>query len=466
MNCEPADSFLLSCAATGPLELEILERGQSQGYRRTFAQPCLLIGSDDRNDLCIKGSGMRPHHAYLQVIGGQVFCVKLAKDRRKRREQRAHQFGWLFPGKSVRINGLSLRLVPDPGLPQRFPEVLPNPLKRVGSASELARQAVYLEFMGSAKKPILWRMSRMLTLVGRAPACKIRLADERCADFQCALLYTPRGVWIVDLLGLGGVLLDGKPLRWALIQHGNRFQIGSFSLALQHQSTGGSVFDLEAVDSQQDLPTFTRKLSTSSVLPPTALLPWPEREQYAELAIAAMRAGSVALHTALSHSVAQQLDHLKQELLDQFQTVMAGIAQALFAHHQERMRLVQQELDQVHQLTKELQKLREDMQAQLHPSPEVDGVGNKAIATLSTAAARLPADSGPADQEAGSGIAGSFTPAGGSGANHAMTQPPGGAASTESNGGDLQVQILERLVALHRRRQGRLRRILNLITGE
>ena len=75
-------------------------------------------------------------------------------------------------------------------------------------------------------------MNRLVTLVGRAPECKIRLSADDIATCHCGLVLTPSGLWVVDLSGRG-VVVDGERMRVSPLPHGAELTIGRFQIGIQ-----------------------------------------------------------------------------------------------------------------------------------------------------------------------------------------------------------------------------------------
>jgi hypothetical protein len=454
------DDFRLSCAAMGSVELEITGPGESQTERRTIIHPSILLGGDARNDVQFHGSEIKPHHAYLQVIGGRVFYVSLARDRDTPGNRAAH-CGWLVPERPFQVGEYSIRLLSNPGHLAQNGSVPRNPLRRVHSDADLARQELHFEFVGGRSSRLLWRMDRVLTLIGRARGCKIRLAHDEIADFQCALLYTPLGVWVIDLLGRGGVLRDGQPLRWARVQNGDRFQIGDFSLRpcssrSGMDAVGGSLARAEAHGS-------------GSALAPAPLVVRSEPPRNTEVSLAALRAGSLTLQAALMRSLSEELNDWKAQVFEQFRNSLMDMARMFYAQQQGQLDLLRQELSVLQQVTTKLDTLREVIETRFGPSHQSQALTDNG--TEATNLSARPGHNSIEDQSreinSDSATATMLTPASAQAASErpSEAQLPAQAAPGAKPPSDIHAQLMKRLATLHRLRQGRLRRILQLITG-
>ena len=56
-----------------------------------------------------------------------------------------------------------------------------------------ALERVTWELPGRAIGQAVWRMDRHLALIGRSPACKIRIVEPDVSKFHCSVVLTPHG---------------------------------------------------------------------------------------------------------------------------------------------------------------------------------------------------------------------------------------------------------------------------------
>jgi hypothetical protein len=75
----------------------------------------------------------------------------------------------------------------------------------------------------------------VLTLVGRSPRCHVRLPDPGASRFVCALVRTPVGVWVVDLLSSRGVVVNGVACREARLEDGDVLRMGARAARLLYE---------------------------------------------------------------------------------------------------------------------------------------------------------------------------------------------------------------------------------------
>ena len=89
---------------------------------------------------------------------------------------------------------------------------------------------VFLEFPDESSGPVRWHVRRAVTLVGRAPSCRVRLPDISVSWFHCSLVRTPEGLWVVDLLSRGGLTVNGVGQRCSRLEDGDELFVGRFRM--------------------------------------------------------------------------------------------------------------------------------------------------------------------------------------------------------------------------------------------
>ena len=203
------DPFLSACGVSDPLMLEIEGPGFRAAERRTFPGPFALIGRDDRADLLLDHDLISRRHTYLQLIDGRLFFVDLESRTGTNTGEAAVESGWLAPGESLALGPFNVRWAVPWGVAPKpvGPEKPSNPLLARSSADPHL-PPVKLEFQSRTSGHSVWRMSQVLALVGSSPRCKVRLLDSKLSKLHCALLRTTRGLWVIDLLGRGGVAIN------------------------------------------------------------------------------------------------------------------------------------------------------------------------------------------------------------------------------------------------------------------
>lgn len=224
--------------------------------------------------------------------------------------------------------------------------------------------AVVLEFPHQANRPS-WKLSRVLTLLGRTPECRLRFLDPEISKFHCSLLRTPSGVWVIDLLSRTGIRLNGILVRWALLENGDQLQIGPHLIQVRCSMPASGQADPEI-----------RSLTTVALVKPQPELPAPRLEA----SFAPPRDPTAYVSTELAQSMmatmANQFSQMQQQMFEQFQQTLMMMAQTFGSLQRDQMAQVRDELDQLRRLNQDLLALqvqanRENPSAALAALPAV-----------------------------------------------------------------------------------------------
>jgi pSer/pThr/pTyr-binding forkhead associated (FHA) protein len=229
--------FKRACGATGPLQLRVDLADGTLLAEGSVDQPFTLVGRDDACDVTLSDSEVNMRHAWLQVLGGHVFAVDLGSRTGLIWPGGSRGSNWLIVGRPVRIGPFLLHLrcaVSDE--PSSFPTNY-NPL--AADTGVKARPTVALEFRNGKRAKDRWNVNRLITLVGRAPDCKIHLNADDIAPYHCGLVLTRDGLWVVDLSGRG-VVVNGERMRVAPLPQGAELWAGRFLMACQYLQPPGS----------------------------------------------------------------------------------------------------------------------------------------------------------------------------------------------------------------------------------
>ena len=224
------NQFLEACGATGPLLLNVEASGVS-GEARAYDLPFVLIGKDPRCDLRLDHPEVSPRHAYVQLVDGRLICADLGSRGGVHQGGKRRRIGWLDRDRAVRIGPYRIRLLSGDNHVPLDPGDIDDPLAPSASASrghgrlsfELSHRSVRLsrcEFNGG------------LALAGSAADCEVRLIDPSVASYHCALVPTPGGVWVVDLMGQGGIRVNGHEVSYARLIEGDSLQLGHSMIRL------------------------------------------------------------------------------------------------------------------------------------------------------------------------------------------------------------------------------------------
>ena len=94
-------------------------------------------------------------------------------------------------------------------------EPLPAPPFIAAAYSDTPLPEVALEFLNGPSQATTWPVRRVMSFIGSAVGCKFRLTDASVSRFHASFLRTSAGLWIVDLLGQGGIAVNDVPVRFS-----------------------------------------------------------------------------------------------------------------------------------------------------------------------------------------------------------------------------------------------------------
>jgi len=347
VNLPHLEQFLAACGSPGPLRVGVGQRDQLRSETWTFGQPFLVIGRRPESDLMLDHWQVSRRHAYLQMIEGRYYCVDLGSRTGTHGGDASERSGWLDRERTIQIGTFLVR----PEWPSDTP---PEPQPSPGVTWELPGRAI-----GQA----VWRMDRHLVLVGRSPACRIRIVEPDVSKFHCSLVLTPMGVWVVDLLGQKGISVNGEPLRCARLEDGDELRVGRHALRPRYDSPPPDLAlpDLALPDLAQVSPM---PGGLATIVPPPGLfrpgemMPAPPRWPAIDrdppgLVTPPGPGGDLVVSTLIS-----QFGMMQQQMFDQFHHTMMMMFEGFAALHREQSGSFREEFEQVRKLSQEIESLR------------------------------------------------------------------------------------------------------------
>jgi pSer/pThr/pTyr-binding forkhead associated (FHA) protein len=233
LNLDPEllGQFRRACGLDGPWGLHLLLGHHEDTPDITYlvrAAPFLVIGRDPKADLVLDDPAVSQRHAYLQVIAGRVLIIDLASRNGLTRDGARYPYVWLDGTQGVGLGPFRMRLGREStGKVPAWPAQSENPLASHRTCQDRFPGLCIEDLGRSARRPR--RVRAVLSLIGRAPACRIRLDDSSVSGFQAALVRTKSGPWVVDLLGRGGLTVNGKAVRLARLSSGDHLGISRFA---------------------------------------------------------------------------------------------------------------------------------------------------------------------------------------------------------------------------------------------
>jgi pSer/pThr/pTyr-binding forkhead associated (FHA) protein len=347
--------FSKSCGA-GSLHLNFLEADGRVGEQRSFDPPFFVVGRSPDADLRLDHDHVSWRHCYLQVIGGRLVAIDLESQSGVLIDGVPQRIGWVTPANRLQIGPVSLRFQGQAGDGDDRGAETGGESRMHPLSAQYARDLppAVLEIAGAGGPTYGWRMSRALALIGRSTACQVRLMNPSVSTFHAALVRTPSGVWIVDLLSREGIEVDGANVRAARLEEGRVCRVGSFTLRL----CSGTL-----APAPPRRPDRSRSLPAPSVPHAGNVSPSPEGRSVL-LATPAGGASPLPLAPAWSSNSRGDEPDLRPTWnpaapgAESTQQAMMMLAQMLGTMHRDHMSLVKDELAEIRKLAEEMHALR------------------------------------------------------------------------------------------------------------
>jgi pSer/pThr/pTyr-binding forkhead associated (FHA) protein len=421
------DQFAAECGLIRPLQLDLEGLGMAGTQGRLISQPYVVIGRNPAADLVLDHPKVAPRQLYLQVLDGRVFAVDLyGKAEHDQNDDPTRSMFWIDAGQAVDAGPYRVALrthEQDHATSPETPTSTP-PTSRSYPQAGLAEGT--LEFPDPTIQPSIWRISRALVLIGWSPLCRVRLTGHGVSRIHASLVRTTSGIWLVDLLGRGGTAVNGLSVRLARLNDGDDLRIGSQRLRIR-------------LEPPNTLPV----RRPAPAVPMVVGDPGRDRDR-AELA---RRDG-----TDLEPLV-REIGLMQQQMTEQFQQSMLMMFRMFTDMHQDQMSLIREEMDQLHQLTREQQTLQAALLGSTgttHDRP-----------TLRLVAAETTPTPTPEDP----GRSGTLAPPPPQPAEPSPDPRPRPRPTGTADPDQIHADLVNRLAAIQEERQGRWQRLVESLTG-
>jgi pSer/pThr/pTyr-binding forkhead associated (FHA) protein len=494
MNEPALELFRNACGLTTPFALEFDEAGgpTADSAVRQFDNPFVLIGRDPRSDLVLENAQISRRHMFLQVIAGRIFVVDLHSRTKVywEGEESPRSQGWLDPARFIQVGPYRIRSAGDSprqdGIAEQPPDPTASMVPERRGAGLVPRASLELPIrMGGG--PSLWALDEQLVLVGRSEECQFVLNDESVSRFHAALVPTPSGVWVVDLLARDGVQVNGERVRWAWLADGDSFRVGSFTFILRYEAPPDRITrrDVPLLAGASVVGQAGTQLAVRAALPDNnrrGLTVLPANRSPAPLKVTSF--DETVEPAQLVPSTESRWDpsipfspnpiamwQQQMQLMESFHNDMILMVQMFAAMHREHLASVRHELDMVQRLTQELGVL----QGRVTESPRSNNAGRDRLSHKQGAdrtmdrkkksSKPLPADAveltrnerNATEPAKGTRAAGAKLASGnGPDLSESVETPAGGSEQIHAG-------LAQRIAALQRERQGYWQRILSNI---
>lgn len=209
--------------------------GNSHDSEIEFSSPCAVIGRSPQARIRLEDETVAYRHAYLQAIGDRLLCVDLYSPNGVRWDDGADQH-WFSPGRIARLGTYRMQIAGEgwPATDLSLTSPLDYKPRDGGRVEYGVLPEVELQALNSALGGAAWPINRVLTLVGRDERCRIACGDPSVSKVHCGLLLLPSGLWVIDLLGKGGTLVNDEPQSFARLLEGEVLQVGRYRMQVHY----------------------------------------------------------------------------------------------------------------------------------------------------------------------------------------------------------------------------------------
>jgi hypothetical protein len=335
--------FLEACGATGPLHFEWTDATTAEVRGQIIEQPALVVGRDPAADVVLDDPIVEPFHALLQVVDGRLFAVDLGSVNGLRWGMIPRAAGWVNRGQWLTIGRSTIRLVAgDREGEESIVKPAPTSERYVSRLNlprvDLDRRVTAQGKHGRSKRTSL---NQVLVLGGSSEQCKLRFEGHRVPNFACALIRTPNGLWMTNILPGAGASVNGTLCRFARLEDEDIVQFGPISVRVRY------------VDAPNTTSVQTPHPQASAGLG-LAVQPGALREM--------VLPGGNSPSEIVPESLLEQARRDPAPASSPFGQALAQMVRLLGDVHRDHLALVRDELAEIRQLSRDMEDLRAKLQ--------------------------------------------------------------------------------------------------------
>lgn len=217
----------------GPVEVTVRKVGDETSAPVRLERPITFLGRDERCDVRLEHPDVSARHVFLQRLGGRFLFIDLGSRGGVYRNGTRETFGWFGAGDRLDVGPFRLERAEADQAADEAPEFPVEELfRRKPADDEFPALALRFRNPPCRRSPSEIAIDRPMTLVGRSKICKVRLCDGSVSRVEVNLILTRRGVLAIDLLGRGGLTVNGRRESQFLLNAGDRMRVGRFEAEL------------------------------------------------------------------------------------------------------------------------------------------------------------------------------------------------------------------------------------------
>lgn len=370
------EEFFSACGGRLPVRVLLVKSdGQEYDYG-PVERPCVFLGRSEQCDLALHGADVSHRHVYVQFVGGKIFCADLGSRTGIHWQHGTRTADWIEFEESIAIGPFALRFV------LQRDGIAPAALERAGEVL-CDRPEVELRFLNatvSSERGKSWPLRRTVTLLGHLRTCDIPLRHQSVSRVHASLVRTRSGLWVVDLMGREGIRVNGERVDFARLEEADVLEVGMFRMAVEYSHAAGTPAQADLGSFDRNTPIQVQPLRDLEDGQESDLIPWratpqrakdsPPRPPQSAPPPPGWGLSEQFVLSLLNHSTMMQ-----QQMFDQQNQMMLMMMQMLSSMHSQHLDLVRDEMQQVRELTREMQDIQAELlRVQAHD--QVTNVGN------------------------------------------------------------------------------------------
>lgn len=350
------NAFQAACGLRRPIRLKI-QNGRGESRLLRLDRPFAVVGRNPAADIRLDHEQVCLRHAYLQVVQGRLWAIDLSVwGGLQWPPGRPARCGLMRPGEPVRIGPFTILALDDAGPTDSAAE---DPLHERPPGPPPTLRGHGAETGGESS----WSLNRTIDFLGRSSFCRVRIDDVGISRTHAAMVRTPVGLWIVDLLGRGGLLVNGIATRFGRLETDDVLNVGPHQFTLHRGGELATTWPRipRPADPRAQEPFTNLEPIRPDLVSPATTPGWPSE-------------GGTALLMLI-----EQMGQSQQRMLDQFQQTMRMLFELVGERQREDQSRLHEELDRLHQLTEELTGLKASLKAPARAEragPEPTGLGS------------------------------------------------------------------------------------------
>lgn len=228
-------AFFEACGGTQTISLSSRRLvNAAPADRHLFRKPFFVIGRSANCDLVIPDPTASFRHIYVQLISGRWFFLNLAKISGTMSGKGQPESGWFDVGCQLNVGSYVLTRV-EMGRPATGRAITVSEAQPTADLPHFTLEII--NGKADSREPPSIQFCAPITLIGASPQCELFLNDGSVSKVHACLVLTTHGMWVIDLLGRGGVLVDGRPAEWKQVHDGTILQIGRFQLRIRFDNS-------------------------------------------------------------------------------------------------------------------------------------------------------------------------------------------------------------------------------------